>query len=261
MVKVNNRQTILSQPKIKAKTISMLIAAIAWLQIPAHAGPQSLLDPYASIQPPQGQSESESLADGKTTKMPGAKSKPISVRPAGVKRSGQMASTTNSVSRNSSANPGFLSGIKEIQHGCVNSVKGTGHAIANSGKSVGAKIGPAVSKTRDGLGAAGHKIAAAPKALAAKTPFIKQKNQPGTIASASSRALPSKSFANASPDRFPGKPLAPIETRPTRAAKVKVNPAGKTNIVSRTFNKLNVFARHKNAQGNMTANNPNALSK
>lgn len=269
MVKLNNRKTASQQfntrPNFRIDTISVLIAAVSWLQLPAYAGPQSLLDPYASIQAPQAQTEAEPLGDRKSTKMPGSKSRPLSVRSSAASKSSQLASTTNSASANS-ANPGILSGIREIQHGCVNSFKATVHAIANGSKSMGTKVAPAFDKAKDGMSAAGHKIVAAPKALTAKMPFNRQKNQSQALATANSQA-PSSSFANSSSGKFPGKPLSPIVTKPTHTAKVKVNPAaktktaGKTNLVSRTFNKFNVFSRHKNAQGNMTATNPNALSR
>lgn len=261
----------------------------------AIAGPQSLLDPYADIQPTSSPVVSnKSVAVKKVPKLKPTKGQQVANQ--GV--TNELGSRTSSRNPNSSAqhlgkvagnkaisqvsapagnatnNPTVLSGLKEIQHGYVTSFKAAGQGIVNSSKAAGAKIAAGTrtiaggaktlgGKFKDGIGAAGSKIASVPKALAMKAPQPKPKdnNQSQMAIGAQMAAANRGQLAARQPmPILPGKPLAPVSKTLPHARVAKAPGVKNQNIVARTFNKLNIFAKNKNANQpriNVAANNPN----
>ncbi len=229
----------------RVSIISLSTTGVLLLHLPVYAGPQSLLDPYATIQPPAGQTESTSLGDRTSAKKPGLAGKLKTARSSTKNTTGQPGNTTN----NAATNPGFLSGIKEIQHGCMTSFKATGHGIVNGSKSAGAKIA----------------------SLAAKTPHAK-KPKPGSpktaaVGNTQATGINSAFTPNGTVSELPGKPLGPVvNTLPSPAKKAKplAVGTGKKNIVARTFDKFNVFAKYKKAKktnANIATANANAVAR
>jgi len=166
MIKVNSNKRFSGKFEIMAFPVGISMLALLSLCTPIYAGSQSLLDPYANIQPPASQPDARPLGDRTSKKQPRSSDRLKSAKAPQNRAPGRLSSTTNSAS----ANPGFLSGVKEIQHGYVTTFKAAGHGIINGSKSAGATLAAGGGKVKDGLSAAGHKIIPGPKALVAKTP-------------------------------------------------------------------------------------------
>jgi len=236
MINFNQNKLFSGKLRITVSIIGLTTLGCLSLGTPGFAGAQSMLDPYANIQPPSSQQGAEALGNRTSTK------KPHFLRQSATSPATKAISTANSAADP----PGFMDGIKEIGHGFGTSFKATGRGVVHSAKSIGSTI-------KGGFGAAGSKIASAPKAIAAKTPGPKKKN-PDKVAMANASALVPQSSPSGKKSTLPGKPLGPLlETVPH--SKLAKAPKSNKNVVGRTFDKLNPFAKHKKAPTDIAANN------
>lgn len=239
MTKVKSRQFIGSScTSISTASIFILLAGISSCPLPAQAGPQSMLDPYADIQPTASQPEKK---PARTKKSPTQKDS--AQQQSASNDLGNRTSSKNPSSANKQAsNPGFLSGIKEVQHGTVTSFKAAGHGIVNGTKAAGSKIAGGAK----GLGGKfkngepGDKLASTTDTKSDKVPKHKAKKKVRPqIATANPNIDPSV----ASMPELPGKPLGSLED--TLPHSKRKNPVKQKNVIARTFDKLNPFAKNK----------------
>jgi hypothetical protein len=246
--------------------IGAALLCTAFMSLPALAGAQSLLDPYAEVHP-----------NGKVLVKPGVKKlvkhkEPTmrqeimgdngsdnSLAESPNEQSGKTKSSNAKINKaDSSKNPGFFVGIKEMQQGCFTSVKAAGSGIVNGSKSAGAKVAAGTRAVGNGMMAAGHKViphrnlAAKPKTQAAKPEKSKQ------IA----ESLPT----NPNYPSLPGRPLDQVVAAKNEEKRLKDKPVTeqmqKPSIVANTFSKLNFLHKgKKNPAPNMTAANPDAVAR
>jgi hypothetical protein len=256
---------------INNTAIGVMLVQLMTLGSPAaQAGPQSILDPYASIQPASEKAESRSFLKKKEAKKQAAKvpASIVSSDAAGdypilpqkkaskIKIAKRVAhqpidngvNTASSVSSPSS-NPGFLAGVKEIQHGYITTFKAAGQGIVSGSKVAGSKVAESTKSMFGSISSASHKVAGAPR----------QNNQ-GQIAD---NSLPTR----ISVKDLPGKPLDQAIEDKKRLKKAKDKPvtdeiASKPSKLCRTFNKLNFLNKKKKVQAApMTASNPNGMAR
>jgi hypothetical protein len=237
MINFNQNKFFSGKLRIAASIIGLSTLGCLSSGIPGYAGAQSMLDPYANIQPPSQQQGADALGNRTSSK------KPHFLKQGGTSPASRPISTANSAA----APPGFIDGIKEIGHGFGTSFKATGRGFVHGAKSIGSTI-------KGGFGAAGSKIASAPKAIAAKTPNPKKKNQP-KVAMANSSALVPQSSPSGKTQPLPGKPLGPLLETIPHTKQAKAPAKSNKNVVGRTFDKLNPFAKHKKAPTSIAANN------
>ncbi len=237
----------------------------------SYAGPQSLLDPYASIQPPtaakvqpkalfskklakkQNVNQEQAVSNNvqSDTVANEAVNKPSKVKVKAPKIAKDIPIDQGQAVPNnkiSADKPGFLDGVKEIQHGSLICIKCTGSGIVSGSKIAGAKVSAGTRSMCDGVSSLSHKVIPT-KAIAKAAPAAEHKQ--------SQVAQNKKSLYPA----LPGKPLDQIAE--DRKLEGKDKPLGdgqvKESRVAHTFNKLNFLSKHKKAQpAQMTASNPNA---
>ena len=126
-------------PKIESKIFiaALSISSALFLPIASFAGSQSLLDPYANIQP-NLTTDTKPLGD-RTTKKPPKHNKVKAAKTPEQNTVEQNPAKQAPVATKTTVNNnlGFLSGMKEIQHGCATSFKSAGQAIVSGGKAAG----------------------------------------------------------------------------------------------------------------------------
>jgi len=244
--------------------IILALIAMTGFCLPGQAGPQSLLDPYADVLPPATKSEAKTAAK-KFAKQPSNNSQrsslagsensdsPSDLISKPVKDKPNKHAVSNKVSQvnNTANNSGFLSGIKEIQHGYVTSIKAAGSGIVNGSKAAGSKVAVGTKGLWSSAANASHKIVSTPKAIAKKVPSpeIKEQKQP-EVQEAS--ALPARS----SMPTLPGKPLDQVSEKLPRS-RMKDTPVTekKPGVIAHTFSKLHFFKK-KSPPAKVAATNP-----
>jgi hypothetical protein len=161
---------------------------------------------------------------------------------------------------NKDSQDGVISGIKDIQSGYAKAFKAAGSNIVNGSKAAGGKVASGArssgqfflkgaqaighgfkvtgDKVKDSAGSVGSKMAVKPK-KSADTPLkAKSKAVPENdlVANESEKVLDDSSA--------PGKPLAPLSTKPMVKAKTTTDGENKS-LMGKTFGRLNPFARSK----------------
>lgn len=278
-----------------AKGSILLVISLQALTVgQALAGSQSLLDPYAGIQP----SSQKAKPTKASTKQPEATkvvppnrsalssygaeeenvpaSKPVKqakVQPEKVVRQNEpeikpAKKVAQKAPKVSSSQPSFVSGIKEIQSGCATSFKAATSGIFNGTKAAGAKVADGTRRVgaslasgakassaylMKGAGALGHglkttatKISEGAAAMGKKIASVPGRLHPsqhnGATAVASAvKKPPVPAVANRSPinSDYRGKPLPTLATKPL----VKEKQSG--GLITRAFDKFNLFGHNK----------------
>lgn len=188
---------------MRASSGMLLLSLALATTIPAQAGPQSILDPYAGIQAPKSAAKQEGARTvtftGKSVQLKSfGNTKDKSEKPAAP------TSGFKTAASQSSGDGGILSGTKQIGDGIAKTTKGAvggvfsgtkkigsglAHGLKNSGlflskgaKAVGHGVVAAGSKVKDGAEVVGEKTAVAPKAIGHGMKVTGEKLKDGSVA-------------------------------------------------------------------------------
>ena len=267
------------------KAPASCILLVAYLAVTSNlrvcAGPQSLLDPYASIQAPssktkgskssskseakkasnthselsssEGEEEKPAQKEAKPLKTKGKDKELSSSKPPGEGKALKPSHATGS------SDTGVLSGIGDIKNSYVKTFKAAGSGIVNGTKAVGSKVAGGTKKMRDGVAsgaqAIGHgfKLTGGKVKNGASSVGNKVASAPSKLNHSEKTEPVQKTQAESDPQAvsekvlddasYPGRPLEPLATKPL----VKGAPTGGPSMLGRTFGKLNVFG-HKQAK-------------
>lgn len=159
---------------MKASRSILLLAALSISSCGAvYAGPQSLLDPYASVQAPSNKAKATKPSAPKNESPKGparsalsslesedsAKQEEQAEKPSKTKAEKKEKKEKNSAPASASQKPensdgsekGVVSGIKDIQSSYVKTFKAAGSGLVNGTKAAGAKMADGTKKMRDGV--------------------------------------------------------------------------------------------------------------
>ncbi len=236
--------------------IGSILAGSLLLCLPANAGAQSLLDPYADVSPtkeskpfskklvkqpikqPARQSESSleepSISSSETNKdLSGAENPENRANGQGVKTNVSKAE-----------NNGFLSGIKDVQRGCVNTMKAAGSGIVGGTKAAGSKVAAGTKAIGAGIAAAGQKAISGPRALASNVIPEKKVKKPAQVATANA-ASPTRTIL----PPLPGKPLDQVIAQQKELKHAKdtavTGETKKPGVITSAVGKLSFFHKTK----------------
>ena len=229
--------------------------------LPAYAGAQSLLDPYADIS-----SKVESNVGFKKIAKHNVKSKEKHVAESDLNEAGKELSAESykdkvikagsSKPKTANANSGFLSGMKQVQHGCITSIKAASGGIINGSKVAGTKIVAGTKSISGGIASAGSKIVPKQKTLVSQKYTTDKSKKSNQVANAKTIAT------NNNFPTLPGKPLDQVVEQQKQYKHIKDEPvnvaARKSGIITSAYNKY--FNKNKKQSApNMTANAANGI--
>ncbi len=253
--------------------IGLGLASLIVLCLPSYAGPQSLLDPYADVSSTKESKPTSKKAVKQAVRQRASDSEELSVSGNDTNRdqsSSDMSDKTKAgkgvkTKISKGDNPGFLSGVKEVQHGYVTSMKAAGGGIIDGSKAAGAKVAAGTKAIGGGIVAASQKVFSGPKALAANVTPAKKEKKKKTPQIADASAIPPSAPHTILPV-LPGEPLDQVLAEQKERKRLKdvavTGEAKKPGIITSAVGKLHIFHKaKKKTPDNLTANNPNAVAR
>src|ERR1700733_1504621 len=151
--------------------IDLILLSLGILCLPAYAGAQSLLDPYAEVSPTQESKPLSKKAARQLVKQPIRQAEPsLEETSIGNNEANKDLSSNTDVSDKTSRSQGvnskinkgdgsgFLSGIKEVERGSVASIKAAGRGIIGGSKVAGSKVAAGTKVIGSGIATASQKI-------------------------------------------------------------------------------------------------------
>lgn len=120
----------------------------------AFAGSQSLLDPYANIQPPSSKSSKNPVQN--LAPMPNGNPSPTTTSTYVT----MPAPEGNNASQSAASSGGILSGMSDIKEGCTKTVKAAGSGLISGTKAAGVRVAQGGKIVKDGVAKSTKKVRA-----------------------------------------------------------------------------------------------------